>query len=98
MMQMIIEPFKKGHYICNSFYIKVACLFISICLLIACPIAAIYLDCWDKILIDLYNILTLPSPLVTDYYNLGNLASTFLNAGICGLACTMIMIKFKTDS
>ena len=81
----------------NSFYIKAACLFISIALLLACPIAAFYIDCWDRIFIDLYQILTMPSPLVTDYYNLGNLASTFLNAGLCGLACTLIMIINKTN-
>ena len=81
----------------NSYYIKAACLFISIALLLACPIAAFYIDCWDRIFIDLYQILTMPSPLVTDYYNLGNLASTFLNAGLCGLACTLIMIINKTN-
>lgn len=85
-------PFKR-----SSYYIKAACLYISLCLLIACPIAACYIGCWDRIFIDLYQILTLPSPLVTDYYNLGNLASTFLNAGLCGLACTLIMIINKTN-
>lgn len=97
MLQKLIVPFQPGHFKRNSYYIKAACLFISLCLLIACPIAATYIDCWNRILIDLYQILTLPSPLVTDYYNLGNLASTFLNAGLCGMACTFIMIKFKTD-
>lgn len=81
----------------NSYYIKAACFFISLALLLACPIAAWYIDCWDRIWTDLYQILTLPSPLVTDYYNLGNLASTFLNAGLCGMACTLIMIINKTN-
>lgn len=81
----------------NIYYIKAACFFISLCLLIACPIAACYIDCWDRIWTDLYQILTLPSPLVTDYYNQGNLASTFLNAGLCGMACTLIMIINKTN-
>lgn len=80
-----------------SYYIKAACFFISSCLLIAFPIAAWYINCWDKILIDFYEILTLPSPLVTDYFNLGNLASTFLNAGLCGMSCTLIMILNKTN-
>lgn len=88
---------EKYYYKANSYYIKAACLFISLCLLIACPIAAAYINCWDRILIDLYQILTLPSPLVTDYFNLGNLASTFLNAGLCGMSCTMIMIINKTN-
>lgn len=81
----------------NSYYIKAACFFISMALLLTCPIAAFYIDCWDRIFIDLYQILTMPSPLVTDYYSLGNLASTFLNAGLCGMACTVIMIVNKTN-
>lgn len=88
-MQMYYKP--------NSYYIKAACLFISACLLLACPIAAWYIDCWDRIFIDLYQIFTMPSPLVTDYYSLGNLSSTFLNAGLCGMACTLIMIINKTN-
>lgn len=82
---------------CNSYYIKSACFFISLCLLIACPIAAFYIDCWNKIIVDFYQILTLPSPLVTDYFNIGNLAAAFLNAGLCGMACTLIMILNKTN-
>lgn len=92
-----VETSTYFHFKRNSYYIKCACLFISICLLIACPIAACYINCWDRLLIDLYQILTLPSPLVTDYYNLGNLASAFLNAGLCGMACTLIMIINKTN-
>lgn len=81
----------------SSYYIKAACFLTSLCLLIAFPIAAFYIDCWDSIIIDFFQILTMPSPLVTDYYNLGNLASTFLNAGLCGMACTMIMVINKTN-
>ena len=97
MLQKMIYPFQPGHFKRNSYYIKVACLFMSLCLLIASFFAAAYIQCWDKIWKDLYQILTLPSPLVTDYFNLGNLSSTFLNAGLCGLACTLIMIIYKTD-
>ena len=80
----------------NSYYIKTACLIFSIGLLAACPIAASYIDSWKRIIPDFYQILTMPSPLVTDYFYLGNLASAFLNAGLCGLACTLIMIINKT--
>lgn len=94
-----VSPENKSFYKlkADSYYIKMVCLFISLCLLIACPVAAAYIDCWDRILYDLYQILTLPSPLVTDYFYLGNLASTFLNAGLCGITCTLIMIINKTD-
>lgn len=96
-MSHILSNSNKYYYKANSYYIKAACLFISLCLLLACPIAAAYIHCQERILIDFYQILTLPSPLVTDYFNLGNLASTFLNAGLCGLSCTLIMIINKTD-
>lgn len=97
MSQLTITNSNTHTFKRDSYYIKAACLFISICLLIACPIAASYIDCWDRIFVDLYRILTLPSPLVTDYFNLGNLSSAFLNAGLCGMACTLIMIINKTD-
>lgn len=92
-----IDTSAHFHFKRNSYYIKAACFFISLCLLIACPIAACYINCWDRMLIDFYQILTLPSPLVTDYFNLGNLAAAFLNAGLCGMACTLIMIINKTN-
>ena len=40
---------------------------------------------------NLWNIFTGPSKLVTDYFALGCLASTLFNAGLCGLACTLII-------
>ena len=65
-------------------------LFISIAFLIATPIAIIYTnetDFWGN----LARILTSPSKLVTDYFALGGLGSTFFNAAICGLACNVII-------
>lgn len=97
MLQTATETQSKYTLKSNSYYIKAACLFFSLCLLIACPIAATYLNCWNKISHDFYQILTMPSPLVTDYFYLGNMASAFLNAGLCGLACTLIMIINKTN-
>lgn len=40
-------------------------------------------------------LLTSPSKLVTDYFNLGSLASAFLNAGLCGLSCNLVMVCTK---
>ena len=40
---------------------------------------------------NLWDIFTGPSKLVTDYFSLGCLASTLFNAGLCGLACTLII-------
>lgn len=81
----------------NSYYIKAICLFFSISFFVAGIVAAIYLDCWNDILPGLFNIMTLPAPLVTDYFQLGNLASAFFNAGACGLACTAIMFYYKCN-
>ena len=64
--------------------------FISLAFLIATPIAIVYTgetDFWQNIL----RILTSPSKLVTDYFALGGLGSTFFNAAICGLACNIII-------
>ena len=81
----------------TSYYIKAISLFFSISFLVAGFAAAIYLNCWGEILPGLYNIMTLPAPLVTDYYQLGNLSSAFFNAAICGLSCSLFMIFFKCD-
>lgn len=45
-------------------------------------------------LIALKTIMLSPSPLVTDYFALGNLSSAFLNAGLCSLFCA-IFINLK---
>ncbi len=81
----------------NSYYIKAICLFFSVAFLAATPVAMIYIDCWDDFLLGLFNILTLPAPLVTDYYQMGNLPSAFFNAAVCGLSCTTLMIALKSD-
>lgn len=81
----------------HSYCVKALCLFFSISFLIACPIAATYLDVWDKLLSDWWFILTSPCPLVTDYFQVGNLASAFLNAGVCGLACTILMYALNAE-
>jgi len=81
----------------NSYYIKAICLFFSMAFLIATPFGAAYIDCWDDFQRGLFNILTLPAPLVTDYYQMGNLPSAFFNAAVCGLSCTALMIALKSD-
>lgn len=39
-----------------------------------------------------------PCPLVTDYFYLGGVSATFLNAGICGAIVVTMMLLFKGDS
>ena len=43
-------------------------------------------------------IMISPSPLVTDYFNIGSLGSAFLNAAACGFACTFFMFFLKGES
>jgi hypothetical protein len=60
-------------------------------------IAVIYTnenDFWKN----LYKIITSPSKLVTDYFALGGLGSTFFNAAICGLASNLIIFLSKVKA
>ena len=66
-------------------------LFISLFFLAATPIAILYTKEWD-FLSNLLRILTSPSRLVTDYFALGGLGSTFLNATICGLLTNLVIL------
>ncbi len=91
----IHAPHLDEVYHSRNWYIKAICLCFSLSLLAACPIAASYFHFWADLIPGWIRILSSPCPLVTDYFDLGNIASAFLNAGVCGLACTMIMILFK---
>ena len=81
----------------NSYYIKAICLFFSFAFLAAAPLGAAYINCWDDFFRGLFDILTLPAPLVTDYYQLGNLSAAFFNAALCGLSCSLLMILLNCD-
>jgi hypothetical protein len=79
---------------------KVICLFtlyITVLFFIATPIAIFYsheVDFWNN----LYKIITSPSKLVTDYFALGGLGSTFFNAAICGLAANVLIYFSKVKA
>lgn len=79
----------------KTWHIKAICLFFSLSLLAACPAAAAYFDLWDSIWSGWTTILFSPCPLVTDYFELGNISSAFLNAGLCGISCTLILYIFR---
>jgi len=76
--------------ISNNITIRLYAMYVSVCFLIATPIAAIYTADGD-LLSGLKNIVFSPSQLVTDYFALGGLAATLLNAALCGLFCNIIM-------
>jgi len=81
----------------TSYYIKFICSLFTVSFFIAALFGLFYIDCFDDFQRGLFNILTLPAPLVTDYYQIGNLPSAFFNAGLCGLACTFFMIILRAD-
>lgn len=81
----------------DSWFIKIICLFFTLSFFVASFCATVYLNLWGTVWKDWFHILTSPSPLITDYFRLGNLASTFLNAGMCGLGCCILMIFLKTE-
>ena len=81
----------------QHWYIKAICLIFSLSFFIASLAACTYLGIWKDLISGWIRILVNPSPLVTDYYQLGNLASAFFNAGMCGLAWTLLMILLKAD-
>lgn len=81
----------------DSWFIKAICVVFSISFFIASFAATIYLDIWGHVWKDFFRIITMPAPLITDYFKLGNLASALLNAGMCGMSCTLLMILLKVE-
>ena len=82
----------------SSWFIRAACFHFSICFFVASLIATIYLDLWGHVWKDFFKIMTVPGPLITDYFMVGNLASALLNAGMCGMSFTLLMILLKTEA
>ena len=72
--------------------------FLTLCFLIAAPIGMRVSGESTNFWINLCRICTSPSRLVTDYFRLGGLGSTFLNAAVCGLACNVIILISRTKA
>lgn len=47
--------------------------------------AALWTGEWGSVFLNWYYIMITPGPLVTDYLEIGGLASAMLNAGACGM-------------
>lgn len=88
----------KQNKFSNSQLINGVALGFSLSFLIASAAAAFYTGETATVFADWWRILITPSPLVTDYFELGSLAAAFLNAGACGLTCALLMIGLKGDS
>ena len=85
----------EGKKISNSTIINGIALGFSVSFLISSLVAAIYTRELGNVLHGWYLIMTSPSPLVTDYLEIGGLPSAMLNAGACGMACWLFMVGFK---
>lgn len=83
----------------NHKIIKFYMLFLSIAFIIATPIAIAVTHEYD-FFDNLRRILTSPSKLVTDYFQIGGLGSTLFNAAVCGLICNVIFLisRVKADA
>ena len=88
----------KKYSFTNSQIINGIALGFSLAFLLSAWIAALYTKEWGQVFSNWYLIMISPCPLVTDYFALGGLASTMLNAGACGLACFFFMIFLKGES
>lgn len=88
----------KQQKISNSMIIDGIAFGFSAAFLISAFVAAIYTGEWGQVFYDWYMIMISPSPLVTDYLEIGGLASAMLNAGACGMVCFLFMIGLKGES
>ena len=82
----------------NSQIINGTALGFSIVFLVSAFIAALYTKEWGSVFLNWYHIMITPCPLVTDYLEIGGLASAMLNAGACGMACFCFMHFLKGES
>lgn len=91
---------KKGKRteLSDSVLINGIALFFTAAFFISAYFAAKHSYEWGHVFHDWYLIMITPSPLVTDYLEVGGLASAFLNAGACGLVCCLFMMGLKGES
>ena len=78
----------------ESDFLKLFFAFFSLCFLIAAPImpdrATMFSGLWQ--------ILSQPSKLSTNYFAVGGYAATFLNMGLVGVICTLLFVLLKVTA
>ena len=83
----------------NNIVFKCFIILLNLSFFAAIPIARSITGVSDQEFINnLFTIFTGPSKLVTDYFALGCIPSTLLNAGLCGLACTILIISTRVQA
>lgn len=76
----------------NSIAFKCFIVLLNLSFFVATPIAQVITGVSGNLFwSNLWDIFTGPSKLVTDYFALGCLPSALFNAGLCGIACTLII-------
>ena len=83
---------KKAHKIISYYTLFLTCVFF-----ITTPIAVVVTketDFWHNV----FKIITSPSKLVTDYFALGGLGSTYFNAAVCGLISNIVIFLSRIKS
>ena len=89
---------RKNFSISDSTIINGVAVFFTAAFFLTSFFAARYSYEWGHVFHDWLLIMITPCPLVTDYLEIGGLASAFLNAGACGLVCCIFMIGLKGES
>ena len=89
---------KSRMKIADSTMIDLIAFSITVSLFIAAFAASLYMHEWGHVFRGWHRILISPGPRTTDYYEVGGLAASFLNAGTCGLICVLFMVCLKGDS
>lgn len=80
-------------------FVDIVAVFITASFFVAAVIAAFYTGKGPAaVLSDWIKIMTIPDPLITDYFQAAGLSAAFFNAGVCGLICTMFMILLEGSS
>ena len=85
---------KKIKNLPESDFLKLFYGFFSACFLIA----AFFMPDRDSMFSGLWQILSNPCKVSTNYFAVGGYAATFLNMGLVGLACTMLYVLLKATA
>ena len=85
---------KKIKNLSESDFLKLFFCFLSACFLIA----AFFMPDRGTMLSGLWQILSQPCKVSTNYFAVGGYAATFLNMGLVGLACTLLYVLLKANA
>ena len=85
---------KKIKTLSESDFLKLFFGFFSACFLIA----AFFMPDRSQMLSGLWQILSQPCKVSTNYFAVGGYAATFLNMGLVGLACTLLFVALKANA